>query len=331
MGGTSVETTAGRLGPADREAVERLLDAVAAADGVMPLSEDARLSVAHGREGGTHLLSRGHEDGAGRLEVLGYAYVGPADEDGGRVAELCVVPHARRQGRGSALVEAAVSVAGEGIGGGGEASGPAVLSAWAHGDLPEAGRLAVELGFTPVRELRLMELDLANVPDPREAPDGVTVRTFRPGQDEEAWLELNAAAFAHHPEQGSWTRRDLDERTAEPWFDPAGFFLAERAGRLVGFHWTKVHAEGDSESAGRPVGEIYVLGVAPDSGGGGLGRTLALAGLHHLRALGQARYPGLSTVILYVEGDNAPALHLYESLGFHARSVDVLYERRKSG
>jgi mycothiol synthase len=325
VGGTGVETTAGWLGPADREAVERLLDTVAMEDGVMPLSEDARLAVAHGREGGTHLLSRGHvdgpADGTGELGVFGYAFVGPADEQGGRVAELCVVPHARRHGRGTALVEAAVDVM----------SGDATLSAWAHGALPEAGRLATHLGFTPVRELRLMEVDLANVPAPREAPEGTVIRTFQPGRDEEAWLELNAAAFAHHPEQGSWTRRDLDERMAEPWFDPAGFFLAERAGRLAGFHWTKVHAEGDSRSGGRPVGEIYVLGVAPDSGGHGLGRVLALAGLHHLRSLGGSSRQGLDTVILYVEGDNSPALHLYESLGFHARSVDVLYERRKSG
>ena len=62
-------------------------------------------------------------------------------------------------------------------------------------------------------------------------PAGVTIRTFRPGQDEAAWLAVNAAAFANHPEQGAVTAADLAERMAEPWFDPDGFFVAERDGR----------------------------------------------------------------------------------------------------
>jgi mycothiol synthase len=148
------------------------------------------------------------------------------------------------------------------------------------------------------------------------------IRAFQPGKDEEAWLALNAAAFAHHPEQGRWTGRDLAERMAEPWFDPAGFLLFERDGRLVGFHWTKVHPAG--EYGPEPVGEIYVLGVHPDAAGAGLGRLLADAGLIHLAQL------GLGSAVLYVDGDNDPALRLYASLGFHTRLVDGLYERPRS-
>ena len=62
---------------------------------------------------------------------------------------------------------------------------------------------------------------------------GVTVRTFEPGRDDEAWVALNAAAFADHPEQGGWTVDDLHRRVAEPWFDPARV-LPRRAGRPAG-------------------------------------------------------------------------------------------------
>ena len=62
---------------------------------------------------------------------------------------------------------------------------------------------------------------------------------------------MNAAAFAHHPEQGQWTAPDLDHRMAEDWFDPAGFLVLDAPdGEMAGFHWTKVHG-GDGPARGR--------------------------------------------------------------------------------
>jgi mycothiol synthase len=139
------------------------------------------------------------------------------------------------------------------------------------------------------------------------------------GQDEDAWTELNARAFAHHPEQGAWTREDLDMREREPWFDPDGFFLAERDGHLAGFHWTKIHQPHAGRPADGPVGEVYVVGVDPAEQGSGLGRALTLAGLRYL----QDRE--IPAVMLYVDGDNAPAISLYASLGFIHTATDVMY------
>jgi mycothiol synthase len=154
--------------------------------------------------------------------------------------------------------------------------------------------------------------------EPR-VPQGVVIRTFRVGSDEDAWIAINSRAFSHHPEQGGWTRADLELREREPWFDPDGFYLAERDGRLAGFHWTKVHAAAGGQDA---IGEVYVVGVDPDEQGTGLGRALTLIGLRHLRD------SGLPEVMLYVDGENAPAIRLYESLGFTRWHTDVMYTRR---
>ncbi len=71
------------------------------------------------------------------------------------------------------------------------------------------------------------------------------LRTFVPGQDEEAFLAVNARAFAWHPEQGRLDLAGLRGEMAQEWFDPAGFFLAVTTGdgpeQVLGFHWTKVH------------------------------------------------------------------------------------------
>jgi mycothiol synthase len=290
-----------------------LADAAAAADGVGPLSEQVRL---HLKYGGDHaardlLLRRGDA-------LAGYSHLGEPDPAGHRSGELVIHPAQRRRGLGLTLARAAVAGA-----------GPLPVRIWAHGDLPAAAALAAAAGFTRVRSLLQMRRSLAEpLPQPR-LPDGITLRNFVPGRDEDEWLAVNAAAFADHPEQGSWTRDELEHREAQPWFDPAGFFLAVRAGRVAGFHWTKIHAPaGPGEPAGadepadvgEPTGEVYVVGVHPAEQGTGLGRALTLAGLHYLRGR------EIPSVMLYVDGENTAAIRLYASLGFAHTSTDVMYE-----
>jgi mycothiol synthase len=174
--------------------------------------------------------------------------------------------------------------------------------------------LAARLGWARVRELRQLHLPRTTAIATPTYPDGVTVRTFVPGQDEAAWVQVNAAAFASHPEQGRMTADDVVQREQEEWFDPAGFFLAERDGELLASHWTKTHTLPD----GSRIGEVYVVGVSPSAQGLGLGKALTLTGLHHLRDAGL-------DVMLYVDADNTAAVGLYERIGFVTARVDVQY------
>ncbi|MFI9646504.1 mycothiol synthase [Streptomyces sp. NPDC052040] len=295
----SIETVTA-LSPAQADAVLDLLADAARVDGQQAVSEQGRLQLRGGeREGVSHLLLTVGES------LVGYAQLEDTDPVEAPAAELVVHPSHRGHGHGRALGSALLAASGK------------RLRVWAHGGHSAARHLAQVLGLTLFRELRQLRrpLDELEVSEPK-LPDGVTVRAFEPGRDDTAWLAVNAAAFAHHPEQGSLTQRDLDDRKAEPWFDPQGFFLAEREGEdgpeLIGFHWTKVHAE-------EQLGEVYVLGVRPGAQGGGLGRALTAIGLRHLTA------QGLPTAMLYVDADNAAALAVYERLGFSTYETDLMY------
>ncbi len=288
------------LTPDGAAAVLELIERAARTDGQPAVSEQGRLQLRGGRRDGVrHLLV--FAPGEGGEELVGYGQLEDTDPVEAPAAELVVHPGHRGRGHGRAL--------------GGEllAQSGRRLRVWAHGGHPAARHLAQTLGLSMFRELRQMRRSLADLDLPEPAlAEGVTVRTFQPDTDDAAWLEVNAEAFAHHPEQGALTQRDLDDRKGEPWFDPKGFFLAERDGRLVGFHWTKMHAE-------EGLGEVYVLGVRPGAQGGGLGKALTAIGLRHLSA------QGLATAMLYVDADNTAAVTVYERLGFVTHETDLMY------
>jgi mycothiol synthase len=270
--------------------VRRIADSALHHDGRESLNEAAVLTLRNrGLDTGMLFLS-GDE---------GFAYVHGLSGGGRPELDLVVAPDARGRGVGTALARAAL-----------EAVDGIPVTAWSHGNHPAAAALARRLGLEPVRELWLMRRPASSTP-PAPVPAGFTIRPFEPGVDDAAFLAVNAAAFADHPEQGSLDQRALDERKAEEWFDPAGFLVAERDGTLVGFHWTKVHPDG--------AGEVYVIGVHPSAQGSGIGRALLAAGLDHLSQT--------SEVVLYVEAANTGAVRLYESYGFThaARDTDVLY------
>ncbi|MGC4866855.1 mycothiol synthase [Micromonospora sp. DT53] len=304
---SSAEPTSDQVTRSDRLASAEIADVLALAsaagdtDGADPLDEHVLLRLRDADAPAVHLIARA-DDGT----LTGYAHLDTTDPVGGIGVELVVHPAYRRRGTGRALARGVLA----------SATGP--LRAWAHGDHPSAAALAVDLGFTRARVLWQLRRPLAAPLGEPRLPDGVVLRAFRPGADDAAWLTLNARAFAEHPEQGRWTSDDLRVRLAEPWFDPAGFLLAEETatGRLLGFHWTKVHERPGSAR----IGEVYVLGVEPTAHGGGLGRALTTAGLTHLRDK-----RGLDRVMLYVDDSNTGAVALYERLGFARWSAHINY------
>ncbi|NIJ14839.1 mycothiol synthase [Saccharomonospora amisosensis] len=292
------------LDPARTDDVRRLLLAARESDGrpqvrpTGPLPEEFH--------GGRHLL--GQLDAA-EDDLVGYAHLDTAGDAFGRqVAELIVHPSHRGRGHGAALLDELLRTA----------SRPRV---WSHGDHPAAAALAKRFGLERARELLVMRALTTGADWPEPKPmRGLRLRTFVPGEDEQGVIDVNARAFDWHPEQSAFGVEDLRRAEQEDWFDPDGFFLAENeSGRIVGFHWTKVHEANPDRFGGEPVGEVYVVGVDPSAQGGGLGKALTLAGLRHLRAL------GLRQVILYVEGDNAPAVAVYRGLGFETVETDVQY------
>jgi mycothiol synthase len=303
----------------DPAEVTGLLDAVYAVDGRPAPEPDA--SLPGELRGGQHLFARRAD------AVVGYAHLNEGDAFGRPVAELFVRPPDRGAGIGAGLAAEVAARAGVSL------DDPAAdrLRAWSHGDHPAAAGLARRLGFERVRELLRMRRALPGPDEPEfngpalalpTLPEGVRLRAFVPGQDEAAVVAVNHRAFDWHPEQGAMTEDEVREAETEPWFDPAGFLLAvDASDKLLGFHWTKVHAHGAvGDQPGVPMGEVYVVGVDPAAQGGGLGRALTVAGLRHL-----ADKRGLDRVMLYTEGDNTPAIRLYERLGFARWDSDVQY------
>ncbi|GAA1976877.1 mycothiol synthase [Isoptericola halotolerans] len=304
----------GPLSPAAQDAVRRLAADAAAHDGVAPLSEQPLLRLADDSHDLTHV----------RVQTKSGATTGYLQVDrGGDVAsaELVVHPEHRRAGIGSLLLRTAERDARLPGRSGSPGQRRVPLRVWAHGDLPAARDLAAARGYGRVRELLLLarplDRQLDQAPTAPAPPSGYRIRAFRPGADDEAWVALNAQAFADHPEQGRLTVRDLHARVAEDWFDPEGFLLLEGPdGRLVGSVWTKV-ATGQPDATRD--GEIYAVGVDPALQGHGLGALLTDAGLHHLAAVGCTR------AVLYVDGDNAAAVATYRRAGFDRAAIDVQY------
>ena len=285
-----------QMGQVDIAAVSELLDVAAAVDGHNPLGEHQWLDLVHGNR---HGLRRPGGLGAGPRPPR---RLRPADP-GGRRSEPTVMTTGRRgpwstsstpttawPATASARRWSATALDIVRQEGGGH------VHLWVPKPTAAHDRLAAAVGLARGRELRQLRRAL-----PVHEQATVDVRPFVPGQDEEAWLEVNNRAFSWHPEQGGWDLDTLRHREEQPWFDPAGFLLHERDGKLAAFCWTKVHHA--RPRAPRPrarprprrrLGEIYVVAVDPAFQRLGLGPA-AGAGRPRLPGRAGASAPPCST------------------------------------
>lgn len=282
-----------QLSSATRLGIHALVRDAEVHDGFPALSDAARIALDNGDPDGIGVV---RHDGD---RVAAYAQASPVHD--GYTVELVVPPGRRGQGVEPQLLGALVDAIA--LAGGGH------VTWWVfHGD-PTAADVAAAVGLAPARELYQMRRPL-----PLDLTTDVVVRPFEVGRDEQAWVEVNNAAFAWHPEQGGWDVATLRLREAEPWFDPAGFLLHERDGRLAAFCWTKLHLDTTPR-----MGEIYVIAVHPDFHGTGLGTALTIAGLASIAAR------GITVGMLHVDASNTSAVALYRRLGFEIHHVDRAY------
>ncbi len=285
------------------QAVRTLARAIEAADGAPPLSDQALVQLSSDSGQIQHFLLPDSEG-----LPLGYAQI--AHSEHAANAELAVAAEGDRAARTAALLTAVEPAA---------AGTP--LLVWSHGTRSPIGPVLAARGYAERRTLLQLARSLPEAMPKVDVP-GVRIQTFRVGADEDAWLTVNARAFAEHAEQANLRISDLLAREAADWFDPAGFLLAvDEAGALLGFHWTKVHPAGDGSP---PVGEVYVLGVDPAAQGRRLGAALLNAGLNHLYER------GVRQVMLYADDANTRAVQLYERSGFTVTGTDTQYQRAVS-
>ena len=288
--------------PDDLARITRLAEAAEQATGIPPLDDDAwtGLRDTTGRDTGIAL------DADGGDSLAAYAHL--AQHHPGEWSVSVIVRPGATDTRGD-LLRAALDHIGA-VGGG-------RVTVWFHGATDADDALARDAGLAPDRELRQLRVALP-LPETVRWPDGVTVRSFRIGEDENDWVRVNNRAFAGHPEQGGWTVDMLRAREAEDWFDPEGFLLAFDADGLAGSCWTKVHPPRAPHEPDA-LGEIYVIGADPDRHGTGLGRALTAGGLTSLADR------GVTTGMLFVDAANAAAIGLYTKLGFTTHRVDRAY------
>jgi mycothiol synthase len=243
-------------------------------------------------------------------------YVRPFREMGTRlVVFLWLAPSCRGQGVERRLLEALAAAASD--------FAEPVLDVPVRPSQPTYADALQDLGFHGVRSWWLMRIDLhQELPQPALPPE-IAVRPFVVSQDEENLTELMNDVFSGHWGEGQHTVDQIRHDVAMPDFSADLLLFAQKGGQLIGYVWSWVGPQRVTET-GQPCAYIGDLGVRKAHRRQGLGRALVL------RALNDLKGRGIAVAELDVDGPNASAKHLYESVGFHEQQELRWYRKELS-
>jgi mycothiol synthase len=224
-------------------------------------------------------------------------------EDGKAWGWVSVHPDYRRRGLGTDLYDRFVKLA--------EEAGAASMHITPNSEANLLIEFLERRGFELDRYFWAMRLPAEQPIEPPSMPEGFTVRTFVPGQDEPLWLKARNVTFADHYGSVERTLEEITHLAHEEHFKPEGLFFAFEGGdeeKLAGFCYNGIDPR-EAERLGYRVGHVHSLGTVPEYRRRGVGRGLLLYSINYLRPL-------TDVIELGVEGKNRLALPLYENVGF---------------
>jgi mycothiol synthase len=242
--------------------------------------------------------------------VIGVAAVrAEAAPDGAMPARIALEAAARREDRAVALVQASVEMV--------SAAGGERIRLYLPSKRNWIQVAAQQAGFSAVRTIAHMLLP-ASAPTPTAEPvPGVSLRSIRPGEDQQVLAALNRAWT------GTWNFVEITFEMLEE--DLKG----QREGMLLGVDAADniiatCHAVFDPSEEnpdGNPRAWISNLTVDPDLRQRGVARAMLSAGIAYLRD------HGASSITLGVDADNPAPFRLYQSVGFEISSSSQAWDR----
>jgi mycothiol synthase len=186
-------------------------------------------------------------------------------------------------------------------------------------------KLFEQLGYDYERTYYTMIADdLANVVVP-ETPFGVTIRTYRKGEDDEAFINARNAAWVDHHLGSIRTLESWKHEVENERFRPDLSFLAlDEQGNVVGICWCVINFE-QVKAGGPKEGWVQNLATVREYRKKGVGAALLARGVAAIAKTGMER------VMLGVDAASPTgAVGLYERTGFRVHKKRLMYIKKLS-